>query len=173
MERIYLDHAGTTPMHPKVMEAMQPYFREKFGNPSSLHTPGQEAAQAVAEARASLAELLDVAYPDEIVFTSGGTESDNTAILGTLFALKKKGNHIITSAIEHHAVLHACQFLEKQGLAKVTYLPVDSTGLVDPEDVKKAIGEKTVLVTIMHANNEIGTIQPVAEIGAICRERKV
>jgi cysteine desulfurase len=173
MERIYLDHAGTTPMHPKVMEAMKPYFREKFGNPASLHAFGQEAAAAVIEARASLAQLLGAASPEEIIFTSGGTESDNAAIIGALFARRKKGNHIITSKIEHHAVLHTCEFLHKQGLAEATYLPVDSSGLVDPEEVKKAIGEKTILVSIMHANNEIGTIEPIAEIGGICRERQV
>jgi len=173
MERIYLDHAGTTPAHPKVIAAMKPFFREKFGNPASMHSFGQEAAQAASEARESVAKLLEAAAPEEIVFTSGGTESDNTAVMGTFFAKQKKGNHIITSAIEHHAVLHTCHFLEKQGLAQVTCLPVDSTGLVDPEDVKKAITDKTILVTIMHANNEIGTIEPIAEIGAICRQRGI
>jgi len=173
MERVYLDHAGTTPVHPRVLEAMQPYFRERFGNPASLHGFGQEAAQAVMQAREFLAGLIGAASPDEIVFTSGGTESDNAAIVGTLLARQKKGNHLITSAIEHHAVLHTCQFLQKQGLAEVTYLPVDSAGLVDPEEVKKAIGDKTILVSIMHANNEIGTIEPIVEIGAVCRERQV
>ena len=173
MERIYLDHAGTTPVHPKVIAAMQPYFRERFGNPASLHSFGQEAAQGAIEARDSLAKLLGASSAEEIVFTSGGTESDNTAITGTVFARRKQGNHIITSKIEHHAVLHTCQFLEKQGLAQVTYLPVDSTGLVDPAEVKAALTDQTILVSIMHANNEIGTLQPIVEIGAICRERGV
>jgi cysteine desulfurase len=173
MARVYLDHAGTTPVHPKVIEAMQPFWREKFGNPASLHSFGQEAAQAVLAARESVAKLLDAAAPEEITFTSGGTESDNTAIIGAFYSKQKKGTHIITSVIEHHAVLHTCQFLERRGLAQVTYLPVDSTGLVDPEDVKKALRDDTILVSIMHANNEIGTIEPIAEIGAICRERKI
>jgi len=172
MRRIYLDHAGTTPMHPKVLAVMQPYFSEKFGNPASIHSYGQEAAQAVAEARATMADLLGAAAPDEIVFTSGGTESDNTALIGAMARSKGK-SHIITSVIEHHAILHTCEYLEKQGLAQVTYLPVDGDGLVDPEAVKKAITDKTLLVSIMHANNEIGAIQPIKEIGAICREREV
>jgi cysteine desulfurase len=172
MKRIYLDHAGTTPLHPKVLEAMQPYFMEKFGNPASIHSYGQEAAAAVAEARASLAELLGAASPDEIVFTSGGTESDNTALIGAIARSKGK-NHIITSAVEHHAILHTCEYLEKSGQAQVTILPVDGDGRVDPEAVKNAITDKTLLVSIMHANNEIGAVQPAAEIGAICREREV
>jgi len=168
---IYFDHAATTPPRPEVVEAMLPYYREKWGNPSSLHTSGKEAAEAMDGARNQVAGLLG-ALPEEIVFTSGGTEADNQALIGTTIAREKKGNHIITSAIEHHAVLHTAQFLEKSGL-EVTYLPVDSSGLVDPGDVRKAITDKTILVSIMHANNEIGTIQPVADIGAICRERDV
>lgn len=173
MERIYLDNAGTTPVHEKVIEAMIPYFRDMFGNPASIHAYGQDAAQAVLTARQQVAILLGAATPDEVVFTSGGTESDNTALIGVLTAQKRKGNHIITSAIEHHAVLHTCTFLERQGLAQVTILPVGSDGVIDPEEVRKAIRSDTVLVSIMHANNEIGAIQPLAEIGAICRERQV
>ena len=169
--RIYFDHAATTPMRAEVLEAMLPYYRERWGNPSSLHAFGQEAAAAVAAARQQVAGLLG-ALPEEIVFTSGGTEADNQALKGIALRLRDKGNHIITSAIEHHAVLHTAQFLEKQGL-EVTYLPVDSQGLVDPEDVRRAITDRTILVSIMHANNEIGTIQPIAEIGAVCRERGV
>jgi len=168
---IYFDHAATTPPRPEVVEAMLPYYREKWGNPSSLHTSGKEAAEAMDGARNQVAGLLG-ALPEEIVFTSGGTEADNQALIGTTIAREKKGNHIITSAIEHHAVLHTAQFLEKSGL-EVTYLPVDSSGLVDPGDVRKAITDKTILVSIMHANNEIGTIQPIADIGEICRERDV
>lgn len=171
MKPIYFDHAATTPPRPEVIEAMLPYYREKWGNPSSLHAPGREAAEARDGARKQVADLLG-ALPEEIVFTSGGTEADNQALVGSAIAQEKKGNHIITSAVEHHAVLHTAQFLERHGL-KVTYLPVDSSGLVDPEDLRKAITDKTILVSIMHANNEIGTIQPIAEIGAICREREV
>ena len=171
MKPIYFDHAATTPPRPEVVEAMLPYYREKWGNPSSLHTSGKEAAEAMDGARNQVAGLLG-ALPEEIVFTSGGTEADNQALIGTTIAREKKGNHIITSAIEHHAVLHTAQFLEKSGL-EVTYLPVDSSGLVDPGDVRKAITDKTILVSIMHANNEIGTIQPISDIGEICRERDV
>lgn len=171
MKPMYFDHAATTPPRPEVIEAMLPYYREKWGNPSSLHAPGREAAEARDGARKQVADLLG-ALPEEIVFTSGGTEADNQALVGSAISQEKKGNHIITSAVEHHAVLHTAQFLERHGL-KVTYLPVDSSGLVDPEDLRKAITDKTILVSIMHANNEIGTIQPIAEIGAICREREV
>jgi len=168
---IYFDHAATTPTREEVVEAMLPYQRERWGNPSSIHSWGQEAAEAMNLARGQVAALLS-ALPEEIVFTSGGTEADNQALVGTFVTREKKGNHIITSAIEHHAVLHTAQFLEKRG-AQVTYLPVDSAGLVDPEDVRRAITDRTILVSIMHANNEIGTIQPIAEIGALCREREV
>jgi cysteine desulfurase len=173
MSRIYLDNAGTTPTHPEVIKAMQPYYREIYGNPSSIHAFGQDSAQAVLGAREAVAKLIDSASPEEVIFTSGGTESDNTALFGILTAQKKKGNHIITSKIEHHAILHTCQFLEKQGLAQVTYLPVNAEGLVDPAEVEKAIRPDTVLVSIMHANNEIGALQPIAEIGAICRAHQV
>ena len=150
---------------------MLPYFVEKFGNPSTLYDYGQEAKTAVEEARASVAALIS-AKPEEIIFTSGGTEADNHALEGAAYANEKKGNHIITSSIEHHAVLETCKFLEKRGF-KVTYLPVDSYGLVDPDTVRKAITPKTVLVSVMHANNEVGTIEPVAEIGKITREAGV
>jgi len=169
--QVYFDHAATTPTRPEVVEAMLPYFQERWGNPSSIHTSGREAAAGMDQARGQVAALVG-ALPEEIVFTSSGTEADNQALVGISLAREKKGNHIITSAIEHHAVLHTAQYLEKRGL-QVTYLPVDSTGLVDPDDVRKAITDRTILVSIMHANNEIGTIEPIAEIGAICRERDV
>ncbi len=168
MKRIYMDHAATTPVDPEVVAAMLPFFTENYGNASSMHAFGQEARQAIEQARESIALLIG-AKPDEIIFTSGGTESDNFAVKGIAYARKDKGNHIITSAVEHHAVLEPCHFLEKNGF-QVTVLPVDETGLVDPVDVKKAITDKTTLISIMHANNEIGTIEPVREIGAIARE---
>ncbi len=183
MKRIYLDYAATTPTHPEVVAAMQPYFSEKFGNPSSLHAFGQEARSAVERAREQVAKLIG-AQPEEIVFTSGGTEANNFAVHGVAYANKEKGpstpsmglgtsplrtsNHIITSTIEHHAVLEPCKFLETQGF-KVTYLPVDKYGLVNPKDVKKALTNKTILVSIMHANNEIGTIQSIEEISKIIK----
>ena len=168
MKRIYLDHAATTSTDVEVVEAMEPFFTQKYGNPNSIHSFGQEAREAVEEAREKIARLIG-ANPSEIVFTAGGTEADNYAIKGIAWANQKKGNHIITSQIEHHAVLHSCQFLEKHGF-KVTYLKVDKYGLIDPEDVKKAITDQTILVTIMHANNEIGTIEPIKEIGKIVKE---
>ena len=169
MKRIYLDYAATTPTHPEVVAAMQPYFSEKFGNPSSLHAFGQEARSAVEQAREQVAKLIN-ARPEEIVFTSSGTEANNFVLHGISFANKDKGNHIITSQIEHHAILEPCHFLEKQGF-NVTYLPVDKYGLVNPKDVEKALTDKTILVSIMHANNEIGTIQPIEEISEIIREK--
>ena len=171
MRQIYLDHASTTPVRPEVVEAMTPYFTEHFGNPSSIYPLGQEASDAVAAARESLAALIGAA-PREIFFTSGGTESDNWAIKGFARANAAKGRHIITSAIEHHAVLHTCQALEREGF-EVTYLPVDEHGLVSVEDFKAAIRPDTILVSIMFANNEIGTIQPIEAIGAVCHERGV
>ena len=168
MKRIYMDHAATTSTDVEVVEAMKPFFTQKYGNPNSIHSFGQEAREAVEEAREKIARLIG-ANPSEIVFTAGGTEADNYAIKGIAWANQKKGNHIITSQIEHHAVLHSCQFLEKHGF-KVTYLKVDKYGLIDPEDVKKAITDQTILVTIMHANNEIGTIEPIKEIGKIVKE---
>jgi cysteine desulfurase len=171
MNPIYMDYAATTPTDQQVVEAMLPYFGEIFGNPSSLHGFGQEALAAMEGARAKIAAFLG-AKPAEIVFTSGGTESDNFAIKGTAWANRKKGDHIITSAIEHHAVLETCRFLEKEGF-RVTYLPVDGDGLVDPADVVKAITDRTILISIMHANNEIGTIQPIAEIGRIAKGKGI
>jgi len=171
MKRIYMDHAATTPTDIEVVREMEPYFTQKYGNPNSVHSFGQEAREAVEEARKKVAHLIG-ANPSEIIFTSGGTESDNYAIKGIAWANQKKGNHIITSQIEHHAVLHSCHFLEKHGF-KVTYLPVDKYGLIDPGDVKKAITGKTVLVTIMHANNEIGTIEPIRDIAKITKEAGV
>ena len=171
MARIYLDYAATTPTHPEVLKAMLPYFTEAFGNPSSIYSCGQEAKGAVEEARAKVAGLIG-ARDEEIVFTSGGTEADNFALKGVAFANEGKGNHIITTSIEHHAVLETCKFLERRGFS-VTYLPVDKYGLVDPDDVRKAITEKTILISVMHANNEVGTIEPIAEIGKIAREAGV
>lgn len=168
MRRIYLDYAATTPTHPEVVKAMVPYFSEAFGNPSSIHSYGQEAKGAIEEARAKLAELIG-ARSEEIVFTSGGTEADNFALEGVALANEAKGNHIITSSIEHHAVLETCKFLERRGF-RVTYLPVDKYGLIDPDEVKKAITDKTILISVMHANNEVGTIEPIAEIGKIAHE---
>jgi len=166
-----MDHAATTATDVKVFEEMKPYFALKYGNPNSIHSFGQETRDAVEEARGKVAHLIG-ANPAEIVFTAGGTEADNYAIKGIAWANQNKGNHIITSKIEHHAVLHSCRFLEKQGF-KVTYLTVDKYGLVDPEEVKKAITDKTILVTIMHANNEIGTIEPIKEIAKIAKEAGV
>jgi len=171
MKRIYLDYAATTPAHPEVTKAMLPYFTESFGNPSSIHSYGQEAKDAIERARSKVAALID-AKIEEIVFTGSGTEADNFAIKGVALSRQSKGNHIITSLIEHHAVLETCKFLEKQGFS-VTYLPVDGFGMVDPADVKKAITKKTILVSIMHANNECGTIEPIAEIGSIAGEAEV
>lgn len=171
MQGIYFDHAATTPTRLEVVEAMLPYYHDKWGNPSSLHTSGREAAAGLATAREQVAALLG-ALPEEIVFTGSGTEADNQALTGLSLALEKKGNHIITSAIEHHAVLHTAGYLQKRG-RKLTVLPVDSYGLVDPEAVRAAITSETILVSIMHANNEIGTLQPVAEISALCREKGV
>lgn len=171
MERIYLDYAATTPCDPQVLKAMEPYFTEKFGNPSSIHSFGQEAKKGIEDARRNLSDFLG-AMPEEIVFTSGGTESNNFAIFGAASALEKKGNHIITSVIEHHAITEPCKALEKRGLS-VTYVKVDKNGLVDPGDVRKAITDKTILISIMHANNEIGVIEPIAEIGKIAKEKGV
>jgi cysteine desulfurase len=171
MNPIYMDYAATTPTDKKVIEAMMPYFGEVCGNPSSLHAFGQEAKAAVEGARKRIASFLG-AEPGEIVFTGGGTESDNFAIKGVAYANRKKGDHIITSVIEHHAVLETCRFLSQEGF-RVTALPVDGDGLVDPAAVAGAMTDKTILVSIMHANNEIGTIQFIAEIGAMARERGI
>ena len=168
MRRIYLDYAATTPTHPEVVKAMLPYFTDVFGNASSIYSYGQEAKGVIEEARVKVADLIG-ARGEEIVFTSGGTEADNFALKGVAFANETKGNHIITSSIEHHAVIETCKFLERRGF-RVTYLPVDEYGLVDPGDVKKAITDKTILISVMQANNEMGTIEPIAEIGRIARE---
>jgi len=171
MKRVYLDYAGTAPCDPRVVKAMHPYFTDIFGNPSSLHSFGQEAKKALEESREKVARALG-ASPEEIVFTGGGTESNNFALKGVAYANQKKGNHLITTAIEHHCVLEPCKFLEKQGFS-VTYVKVDKDGLVDPGDIKKAITDKTVLISVMHANNEIGTIEPIAEIARIAQEKNV
>ena len=171
MRQIYLDHASTTPVRPEVVEAMAPYFTEHFGNPSSIYPLGQEASDAVAAARESLASLIG-ATPREIFFSSGGTESDNWALKGFARANATKGRHIITSAIEHHAVLHTCEALEREGF-EVTYLPVDEHGLVSVEDFKAAMRPDTILASIMFANNEIGTIEPIRELAAAAHEASV
>lgn len=172
MERkIYLDHAATTFVKQEVLDAMLPYFTEIFGNASSLHRYGREARAAIDHARKQVADALN-AKEDEIIFTSGGTEADNLAIKGAAFANAGKGRHIITSAIEHDAIHHTCGYLEKQGY-RVTYLPVDGFGMVDPDSVKRAIEPDTILITVMTANNEIGTIQPIAEIGDIAKEHDI
>ena len=171
MERIYMDNAATTRVKPEVLEAMLPYYGEVFGNPSTIYYYGREAHKALDHARQQVAAAIG-ADKDEIYFTSCGTESDNWAIKGAAFAHQKKGNHIITSVIEHHAVLHTCGWLEKHGF-EVTYLPVDEYGRVNPADVEKAITDQTILISIMFANNEIGTIQPIAEIAKIAKAHNI
>jgi cysteine desulfurase len=171
MERVYFDHAATTPTRPEVLQAMLPYYTEHWGNPSSLHLEGVAALEGVERARTHLATLLG-AGSDEIVFTGSGTEADNHALVGVAHALRDKGDHIITSSIEHHAIHDTLAHLERAGV-RATHLPVDEAGLVDPDAVRSAITERTILVSVMHANNEIGTIEPIAEIGAVCRERGV
>lgn len=169
METIYLDHAGTTAMDPRVLEAMLPYFTDYFGNPSSVHMVGQEARRALDNARDKVSKVLGC-RSGEVVFTGSGTESDNSAIQGTSLALAGTGNHIVTSTVEHHAVLHPCQYLENQGY-DVTYLPVDEIGMISPQSVYDAITEQTTLVTIMYANNEIGTINPISQISRAVRRK--
>ncbi|MEK7879846.1 MAG: cysteine desulfurase NifS [candidate division NC10 bacterium] len=169
IRRVYLDHNASTQVHPEVVAAMLPYFGERFGNPSSVHSFGREARDGLDTARETIARFLR-AGKDELLFTSGGTESDNLAVKGVAWA--SGSGHIITSQIEHHAVLHTCQALEAQGF-RVTYLPVDEFGMVDPDDVTRAVRPDTILITVMHANSEVGTIQPVAEIGRIARERGI
>ncbi|MCE5235921.1 MAG: cysteine desulfurase NifS [Eubacteriales bacterium] len=170
--RVYLDNAATTALSPKVLEKMMPYMTELYGNPSSIHSFGREAKSGVDRAREQVAKAIN-AKPEEIIFTAGGTESDNTVLFGAVQRYKGKGNHIITTAVEHHAVLYACEQLEKSGLATVTYLPVDEYGRISAQQVADAITDKTILVSIMFANNEVGTIMPVAEIGKVCREKGV
>lgn len=171
IRQIYMDHSSTTPVDAAVMEAMLPYFSEKFGNPSSIYSLGREARKAMEEARNKVADLIG-AKKEEIIFTGSGTESNNLAIKGSVYRNRKKGDHIITSSIEHHAVLNTCKYLESQGF-KVTYLPVSKDGLVNPADVEAAITPKTILITIMHANHEIGTIQPIEEIGKLAKEKNI
>jgi cysteine desulfurase len=171
MPRIYMDYAATTQVDAEVLREMKPYFSRKFGNASSIHRFGREAKGALEEGRAKIAKALN-ANLEEIVFTGGGSESDNLAVKGAAYANRGKGNHIVTTGIEHHAVLNTCKYLEKQGF-QITYLPVTKEGLVEISDVEKALTEKTILVSVMHANNEIGTIEPIKEIGKICGERGV
>ena len=170
-ERVYLDFNASTPIAPEVAEAMKPFLSQHFGNPSSPHWAGEPAREAVDQARKQVADLLRC-RPDEVVFTSGGSESNNHAIKGAFFALKERGNHIITTQIEHPAVLNPCRFLEKLG-AKVTYIGVDPYGRVNPADIEKAITSKTILITVMHANNEVGTIQPIGEISKIAKKNRI
>ncbi len=168
---IYLDYNASTPIDPTVVAAMRPFLEEAFGNPSSGHWASVPAKHALENARRQVADLLRC-HADEVVFTSGGSEANNLAIKGTFFALKHQGEHIVTTQVEHPAVISPCRFLERLG-AKVTYLPVDCYGRVDPEHVRRAITARTILITVMHANNEVGTIQPLAEIGAIAREHAI
>ncbi|AFS78341.1 cysteine desulfurase IscS [Gottschalkia acidurici 9a] len=169
--QIYMDNAATTPMKQEVLDAMIPYFKEKFGNASSIYRIGREARKTLEESREKVASALG-ATSKEIYFTSGGSEADNWAIKGVAYANKEKGNHIITTKIEHHAVLHTCEYLEKDGF-EVTYLDVDEYGLIDLDELKRAIRKETILITIMFANNEIGTIQPIKEIGQIAKENNI
>ncbi len=171
MKNIYFDHAATTSVKPEVLEAMLPYFTEKYGNASSIYSLGRENKKAIDDAREKVAKALN-ALPKEIFFTSGGTEADNWALEGIAFANQAKGKHIITTNIEHHAILHTCKFLEKQGF-EVSYVPVDNKGIVHVEDIEKAIRPDTILISIMFANNEIGTIQPIKEIGALAKEKGI
>ncbi|WML35188.1 cysteine desulfurase NifS [Clostridium sp. OS1-26] len=170
-KKVYMDYSATTYTKPEVLEEMIPYFTEHFGNPSSLYSMSDVPRKAVNTARERVAKAIN-AEKDEIFFTAGGSESDNWILKGIALAHKNKGNHIITTKIEHHAILHACKFLEKNGF-EVTYLPVDEYGIISLEDLKNAITDKTILVSIMFANNEIGSIQPIAEIGKLCKEKKV
>lgn len=171
MKRIYFDHSATTPVDKEVASLMLEYMTDKFGNPSSIHQFGREARKAMDDARQKVADLIG-ASANEILFLSGGTEADNLAIKGIAYANRKKGNHIITSSIEHHAVLHTCEFLEKEGY-EITYLPVNEFGMVSVDDVKKAITDKTILISVMFANSEVGTIQPIKEIGKIAHEKGI
>jgi cysteine desulfurase len=171
MTPIYLDHNASTPIDPAVAAAMRPLLEQAFGNPSSGHWASTPAKAALEKARADVAALLGCAT-DEIVFTGGGSEANNLALKGVFFASKRKGDHIITTQVEHPAILGPCKFLERLG-AKVSYLPVDRTGRVDPDDVRRAITPSTILISVMHANNEVGTIQPIAEIGQIARDRGI
>ncbi|MFA6851073.1 MAG: cysteine desulfurase NifS [Selenomonadaceae bacterium] len=168
MRHIYFDHAATTATDPKIVKSMLEYMTSEFGNPSSIHYFGRRTRRAVAESRQNVAALIG-AEPEEIFFTSGGSESDNFALKGIAFANKERGNHIITTCIEHHAILHTCEWLEKEGF-KVSYLPVDANGKVDIAAIKAAVTDKTILISVMFANNEVGTIEPIAKIGAFARQ---
>lgn len=172
MQKVYLDNAATTKVRDEVVEAMLPYFTEYFGNPSSLHLFAREAGKGLDTARAQVAKALN-AKPEEIIFTGGGSESDNMVLRGIPEAYKKKGKHVITSAVEHHAVLHTLEAMEKEGRVEVTYLPVDEYGMVTAEQVEKAIRPDTVLVSIMFANNEVGTIMPIEQIGETCKKHGI
>jgi cysteine desulfurase len=171
MKEIYMDHVATNPVHPEVLDAMMPYFKEHFGNPLSIYEPGIIAREAIENARTQTASLIN-AQPNEIIFTSSGAEANNFALKGIAFAHQNKGKHIIVSKIEHHSVLNSARFLEKSGFA-VTYLPVDKTGLVDPAVVEKAITKETILISIIHASPEIGTIEPISKIGAIAQKKGI
>jgi cysteine desulfurase len=171
MKTVYLDHNATTPVDPQVLDAILPFYKDEYGNASSIYSKGKTARIAVERARGIISSAL-CTEPVDIIFVSGGTEANNLAIKGVAYSYKQKGNHIITTKIEHSAVLNTCQFLEKNGFL-VTFLDVDKTGRVEPEDVKRAITDKTIMVTIMHANNEVGTIQPIEQIGNICKEKNV
>ncbi len=171
--RYYFDHAATTPLDPEVFQAMEPFFQDKFGNPSSIYQEGQQAERALTEAREKVQQLINAADSREIIFTGSGTEADNLAVKGAAMARKDRGNHIITSKIEHHAVLHTCEFLEKHLDFEVTYLPVDEQGFIDLKELEEAIRPETILITIMTANNEIGTIQPISRIAEIAGEHNI
>ena len=173
MKQVYLDNAATTQVLPEVVTAMLPYFTEFFGNPSSIHGYARPVKKALDQARTQVAKALNAQSDREIIFNGGGTEGDNTVLRGAAIQYRKKGKHIITTSIEHHAILHTCEALEKEMGVEVTYLPVDADGLVTPEQVANAIREDTILVSVMFANNEVGTIMPIAEIGRVCREKGV
>jgi len=170
LERIYLDHAATSPVHPAVLDKMTTFMKDYFGNPSSIHSFGRESRREVDEARELLAKSIH-ADPKEIIFTSGGTEADNLAVIGTALANKEKGNHIITTEIEHPAVLQSCRYLEKNGF-HVTYLPVNQSGVISVDDLKKALKDETILVTVMYGNNEVGALQPISEIGSLLQNHQ-
>ena len=172
MKKVYLDNNATTRMREEVLEAMLPYYKDIYGNASSIHEFGRSARRAIDDARQNVADLLGASSAEEIIFTSGGTEADNLAIKGVANALRSQGNHIITSSIEHHAVLNTCKFLEKEGY-KVTYVRVDKDGVINLEELKKSITDKTILITIMYANNEVGTIEPIEDIGRIAKEKNI
>ena len=172
MRKVYMDHGAGMPLDSKVFEAMKPYFRENYGNPSSSHSSGNVARNAMESAREKVARLVAAEKPQEVIFTSGGTESNNLAIKGAAYRNREKGNHIITTAIEHISVINICKFLQKQGF-EVTYVPVDKQGMVDLEKLEEAINDKTILISVMYANGEIGTIQPIRKIGKLAQENKV